>query len=32
MRDCCGGNADICTPVIAEFNAACCAPDTDRVA
>lgn len=26
MRDCCGGNAAICAPVIEEFNAACCAP------
>ena len=26
MRDCCGGNADICAPVVQEFNAACCAP------
>lgn len=32
MRDCCGGNADICAPVIAEFNAACCAPETEHVA
>ena len=23
MRDCCGGNAAICAPVVAEFNAAC---------
>ena len=26
MRDCCGGNAEICAPVIEEFNVACCAP------
>ena len=26
MRDCCGGNTDICAPVIEQFNAACCAP------
>jgi hypothetical protein len=26
MRDCCGGRPDICAPVIADFNAACCAP------
>jgi ArsR family transcriptional regulator, arsenate/arsenite/antimonite-responsive transcriptional repressor len=32
MRDCCGGNADICAPVIEEFNAACCAPTKDAVA
>ena len=26
MRDCCGGKAEICAPVVQEFNAACCAP------
>jgi DNA-binding transcriptional ArsR family regulator len=26
MRDCCGGNAAICAPVIEEFNAACRVP------
>ena len=31
MRDCCGGNADICAPVIQEFNAACCAPAKEGV-
>jgi DNA-binding transcriptional ArsR family regulator len=24
MRDCCGGNVEICAPVIEQFNAACC--------
>ena len=26
LRDCCGGKPEICAPVIAAFNAACCAP------
>lgn len=30
MRDCCGGNADICAPVIQQFNDTCCAPQKVR--
>ena len=30
MRDCCGGNAAICAPVIEEFNAACCTAAKER--
>lgn len=26
MRDCCGGNPDICSPVVERFASACCAP------
>ena len=30
MRDCCGGKAEICAPVVADFNAACCAPNKEK--
>ena len=26
MNDCCGGNPEICAPVIEKYNAVCCAP------
>lgn len=26
LRDCCGGNPDICAPVVENFNANCCVP------
>jgi hypothetical protein len=26
MNDCCGGNPDICAPVVEKFSAACCVP------
>jgi ArsR family transcriptional regulator len=26
VRDCCGGNAELCTPLIAGLEAPCCAP------
>jgi ArsR family transcriptional regulator len=26
LRDCCGGNAELCAPLIAELSAPCCSP------
>jgi ArsR family transcriptional regulator, arsenate/arsenite/antimonite-responsive transcriptional repressor len=26
VRDCCGGNAELCAPLIAELSAPCCSP------
>ena len=26
VKDCCGGNADLCAPLIAELSAPCCSP------
>jgi ArsR family transcriptional regulator len=26
IKDCCGGNAELCAPLIAELSAPCCAP------
>src|SRR5882757_7404914 len=26
VRDCCGGNAELCAPLIAELSAPCCLP------
>lgn len=27
VKDCCGGNAELCAPLIAELTASCCPPE-----
>jgi DNA-binding transcriptional ArsR family regulator len=28
VKDCCGGNAELCVPLIAELTEPCCPPDS----